>query len=494
MSEFDLGLKVGVRRLLWSMGFSTRLDVVLRGDGRPTTSKSSGAKQTRSLGPEAFTDLDVLGVVVSPGYRLTKAVADCKSGSRDKPTARMFWARGVADLFGADQILLVREREVNDATRQLSSRLGITVLTSKDLVAMQQLHGDPVPNPDGPLKVLFDREQVERAMQAFDKLDRRLNPLLEYRNFDYWVYGQHRNPFQLVAHLRDARGNLDPANPDHLALFMDMAWLYLYSLIGVTEHLRGAFMQDVDRGLQEYLFGGATELNEKREFAAVLESIRPKDAKAVHHLPPYYTNLREVVTRLLRRPGHVQGALRYAEAASALMAARVRVPLREAFGTEFEPLTAKLVADVCGFLVASAELNPIFRTQARAWLLAEPVRAGDTGARTRPATDHPTALVRNQSTTPPVRPGRSSLGGGFTPDGTPVQEVSPSQEDQLVSAEPPTPAYCDTSVSASLETDQGAAEQSTNKADSAQAITTTDVDSTSDARQVNEQAQLDLPE
>lgn len=497
VSELDLGLKVGVRRLLWSMGFSTRLDVVLRGDGRPTASKSSRAKQTQSTGPEAFTDLDVLGVVVSPGYRLTKAVADCKSGLRDKPTARMFWARGVADLFGADQTLLVREHEVNDATRQLSSRLGITVLTSKDLVAMQQLHGDPVPNPDGPLKVLFDREQVERAMRAFDKLDRRLNPLLEYRNFDYWVYDQHRNPFQLVAHLRDARGHLDPANPDHLALFVDMAWLYLYSLIGVTEHLRGAFMQDVDRGLQEYLFGGATGLNEKREFAAVLESVRPKDAKAVDHLPPYYANLREVVTRLLRRPGHVQGALRYAEAASALMAARVRVPLRDAFGTEFEPLTAKLVADVCGFLVASAELDPTFRTQARAWLLAEPVSAGDTGARTSPATDHPTGLARSQATTHPVRPGQSSPEGGFTPDGGPAQEGSPSQEDQLVPSEPPTPADRDTSVSASLETDQGPAEQSTakqptNEADSARSIMATEDVEASDARRVNEQAELDL--
>lgn len=498
MSEHDLGLKVGTRRLLWSMGFSTRLDVVLRGDGRQTALKTSRAKQTRSTGPETFTDLDVLGVVVSPGYRLTTAVADCKTGSRDKPTARMFWARGVADLFGADQILLVREREVNDATRQLSSRLGITVLTSKDLFAMQQLHGDPVPNPDGPLKVLFDRELVERAMRAFDKLDRRLNSLLEYRNFDYWVYDQHRNPFQLVAHLRDARGHLDPSNPDHLALFMDMAWLYLYSLIGVTEHLRGAFMQDMDRGLQEYLFGGATGLNEKREFAAVLESVRPKEAKAVDHLPPYYANLREVVIRLLRRPGHVQGALRFAEAASALMSARTRVTLRDAFGTEFDPLTAKLVADVCGFLVASAELDPEFRTQTRAWLLAEPVNSGGTGARADPVTDHPTESVRSQDSAQPVRPGQLSPEGEIVPDGGPYQEESPSQEDEPVQANLPTLADHDTPVSASRVTGQGAAaqqataKQPTNAAGSARGISATEDAGASDARQVNEQTELDL--
>lgn len=426
VTELDLGLKVGVRRLLWSMGFSTRLDVVLRGDGRPQgrtqkNSRSSNARTPRPTGPETFTDLDVLGVVVGPGYRLSKAVADCKSGSRDKPTARMFWARGVADLFGADQTLLVREHEVNDATRQLSSRLGITVLTSSDLTAMQQLHGDPVPNSDGPLKTLFDREQVEKYLSAFDRLDRRLGPLVEYRNFDYWVYDPHRNPFQLVAHLRDAREVLDPSNPDHLALFTDLAWLYIYSLVGVTEHLRGAFMGDVDRGLQEYLFGGATGLNEKREFAALLDSVRPKDAPVVHHLPPYYGNLREVVTRLLRRPENVQGALRYAEAASALMAARVRVPLRVAFGASFDPLTAKLVADVCGFLVASADLDPGFRTQARAWLLAEPVSTG--GQLVTAEDDHSTAASVESSKSdqqPEREPDTTELG---TQEGAAEEEV-----------------------------------------------------------------------
>ena len=214
MTELDLGLKVGVRRLLWSMGYSTRLDVELRGDRRPSASQSRAAngsgqgeatKLTRPADakgvPETFTDLDVLGVFVAPGFQLSTTIADCKSGLRDKPTARMFWARGVADLFGADQVMLVREHDVIDATRQLSSRLGITVLPAADLAAMQQLHGAPLANPTGPLGLMFDRQSVADNLSAFTGLDRRLNPLLEYRQFDYWVYEHHRNPIQLVAHL-----------------------------------------------------------------------------------------------------------------------------------------------------------------------------------------------------------------------------------------------------------------------------------------------------
>lgn len=398
MTELDLGLKVGVRRLLWSMGYSTRLDVELRGDRRAVASqtrRAGGPGQEESLkfarsadsnkAPETFTDLDVLGVVVAPGFQLSTIIADCKSGQRDKPTARMFWARGVADLFGADQVMLVREHDVLDATRQLSSRLGITVLPAADLAAMQRLHGSPVANPSGPLGLMFDRRAVEENLSAFTGLDRRLAPLLEYRQFDYWVYEHHRNPIQLVAHLRDSANRLDPRNPIHLALFVDLVWLYIVALVRVVAHIRGAFLQDPDRGLQEYIFGGATNLREKQETAALLRSVAPPGTPNLDHLPDYYGNLRELVTRLLRRPDEVQSALRYAEAASALMAARQRITLPEAFRESFNPIAAKLVADICGFLVASGGLKPDFRTQARAWLLGEPIATSQTAPRDRGA-------------------------------------------------------------------------------------------------------------
>lgn len=370
MSELDLGLKVGVRRLLWSMGYSTRLDVELRGEGRSPRGRGDGKS---SSGPETYTDLDVLGMFIAPGFQLTSTIADCKSGKRDRPTSRMFWARGVGDLFGADHVMLVREHDVNDATRQLSSRLGITVLPSADLTTMQQLYGDPIDDPAGPLSVLFDRTAVAQNLAAFTGLDRRLRPLLEYREFDYWVYDHHRNPVQLVAHLHDATRHLDPRNRIHLALFVDLTWQYIVTLVRACAYVQGAYLRDQDRGLQEYLFGGATNLQEKVEVANLLRSVAPAGVQRLDHLPPYYSQMRELVTRLMRRPNEIQTALRYAEVVSAMMAAGTRVKLQDAIGAEFHPVAAKLVADVCGFLVAAAGLDPEFRVQARAWLLGEPI-------------------------------------------------------------------------------------------------------------------------
>jgi hypothetical protein len=109
LTELDLGLKVGVRRLLWQMGYSTRLDVQLRGESistiktlvSPSTQGLRGRGSGKSPAIETFTDLDVLGVLINPGFGASTVVADCKTGTSDKPVARMFWARGVADLFGA---------------------------------------------------------------------------------------------------------------------------------------------------------------------------------------------------------------------------------------------------------------------------------------------------------------------------------------------------------------------------------------------------------
>jgi len=314
---------------------------------------------------------------------VSTTIADCKSGERDKPTARMFWARGVADLFGADEVMLVREHEVNDATRQLSSRLRITVLPSRDLSAMQDLYDVRTTDPSDPLFVLFDRTCVEKNLAAFTGLDRKLNGLIEYRNFDYWVYDSYRNPFQMIAHLKQSVKALDPRNPLHLALFLDLCWLYSLSIIKAAAHIRGAFLHDVDRGLQEYLFGGATNLREKNETAGLLVRLAPAGSKALSVLPDYYPALRELVNRFLRRPADLQTALRYAETASALMADRRKVTLEEAFGTAFNPIAAKLVADVCGFLVAAGGLNTSFRGYARTWLLGEdPPSASSTATAT----------------------------------------------------------------------------------------------------------------
>jgi hypothetical protein len=229
---------------------------------------------------------------------------------------------------------------------------------------------------------------------------------------------------------------LEPRNPTHLALFVDLAWMFTFSLIRALGYAQGAFVNELDRGVQEYLFGGARDLREKRELAALLQAVAPEGAKKRDHLPEYYPALLELSARLLRRPDEVQHVLRYAELTSALMAAKQSVTIAEVFRDDFRPVAAKLLSDVCGFLVSAATLNPEFRQQARAWLLGEeapldrrqprsageqaglqsategaPDVTGSAGDAPASADVEDAADVRARAKPQPVRPGTSSTWG-----------------------------------------------------------------------------------
>ncbi|MFL6124271.1 hypothetical protein [Actinophytocola sp.] len=374
MSEKDLGLKVASRRLLWRMGYTTRLDVQLRGAWGPAQPEATKDRSRRSSQPESFTDLDVLGINLA-GARLHSAIVDCKTTAGGS-TGRVFWVRGVGDFFDADDAYMVRESVVTDAARQLATRLGVTTLTSADLSRLEDFHPCEVPLDATPMSYLFDVSSAATVLAAFTGLDKKLKPLLDYREFGYWLYDEYRNLMQLVEHLRECADQLDPRNPRHLALVLDLTWLYLVSLCHAIHNIRAAHVSDPDRGLREYLFGGVVGLREKEQLSGLLASLRdggalPTEVR-VDPLPTYYSKLRELVTRVMRRPDRVLPALRLLEVLTTVTALAQRVEPAD-LGSLHDDLAAKQAADVLQFLVGATGLNDGFRTRARSLLFGEPV-------------------------------------------------------------------------------------------------------------------------
>jgi hypothetical protein len=247
------------------------------------------------------------------------------------------------------------------------------------LTALEEFHPTDLPIMHPAVARLFDRQKVAKYLAAFTGLDKRLKPLLDYRQFDYFVYEPHRNPMQLVAHLHDAKARLDAKNPLHVALFMDMAWLYLVALTRIVEHVRAAHLTDPDTATQEYLFGGQLGLREKRQMANLLAKVVPEGMERPDPLPPYYADLRELVVRVLRRPNQILSALRYAEVATAGLTDGVRVRTRAAFAEQYDEIAAKLLTEVCGFLVGAGDLDADFRAQAKRILLDVPEDESDEG-------------------------------------------------------------------------------------------------------------------
>lgn len=357
MSEYDLGLKVRSRRLLWRMGFTTRIDVPLRTYVPQPANAGRGSKY------ETFTDLDVLGITLTPAFSVCSLIADCKTSARGS-TERMFWVRGVSDLFAAEEAWMVRSGPVTAASRQLADRLRITVLEPPDLAQLEEFYPSSMALDAGPIAPLFTESAVAASMKTLNSLDKNLDRLIQYRQFDYWVFDEHRNLQQLVAHLAFVSKTLDPAQPAHRAVFLDCCWLYCLSLAHAISYVRAVHVSDVDTALQQYMFGGQLGLQEKRKLAAMLARFAPEGAIPAGGdgtLPHWYPQLRELLVRHLRRPMVMNDELRYAEWGAAAQLARVTVRASEAFMGDFNPIAAKLLVDVCGFLVSAGRLDPRFR-------------------------------------------------------------------------------------------------------------------------------------
>lgn len=235
----------------------------------------------------------MLGIGFTPAGQLHTTFADCRSTQR-RVLERMFWVRGVADFVGANDAYLVRAHAVPAGARTLSARLGIGVLTPDDLAAMENVFPTVLNLDAEPLSCLFDTVKVGAHLDANGDAERKLSRLVDYLDFDFWVFDPYRNLTQLVAHLSDAVATLDPANRRHRTLFYDCAWHYALSVMRAIAFVRSTRMADVPAAVRIYTGGGELALCEKAGLANMLQRNGwPADNDIVY--PPYIDQLIELV-------------------------------------------------------------------------------------------------------------------------------------------------------------------------------------------------------
>lgn len=353
MSEKDLELKLATRRLYWSMGMTTRLNVKL------STHVTGGSSRSRI---EEFTDLDVLGIAMAPNGQAIASIGDCKT-VRKSANERCFWLRGVSDFFNATSAHLVRSFDVPVSTRQLAERLGLGVLTVEDLATMQQWYERPV---SAELSILFEAEIVQLHQKLISTSDSKLNRLVDYRNLGYWIVEPHRTLDGIIHHLNQAASMLSPSDAGHVALLLDMSWLFGLSLVHATASIRDIHASQIETAFKQYIFGGAAGLRDKQNQADLIrkltETSSRRDSRVFDVLPGYFAGLLEVVTRHLRRPLTLIPMLRYAEWLSIAPAVKELrgISAATAFGEEYDKYAGKLLADTIRFLVSASRLTDEF--------------------------------------------------------------------------------------------------------------------------------------
>ena len=351
MSERDLDQKLELRRAFWAMGASTRLDVKL------------GAlipQERGRAGSEEWTDLDVLAVEYSPLIGLSHSVADCKT-VKGRVAERVFWLRGVADLFDARAVFLARDDPLPASARQLAVRLGIAALDARDRAVLLEQAGDTgLPRVGG----FLDRETFVRWNGLVGTSSKTIDRLQRYRSTIYWLVPHHRNLTYLVGEVQRVRKELDWHAPASLALVLDLAWLYLLAVLGALDDMTRLQLADQNAGLRFALLGGEQEAQRQEWLAGQLRKLlaasRPgREPPSVPVLPEYYGELSTLLTRVARRRADATTALRVLEFVGAETVANRGATWQEAFpgGSPYGP---KLASDVVQFLLVACGLDHDF--------------------------------------------------------------------------------------------------------------------------------------
>ncbi len=395
MSERDLAQKLDLRRAFWAMGASTRLDVKL---------SAIVPRESGRAASQEWTDLDVLAIEYSPLTGLTQTVADCKT-IKGGVAERVFWLRGVADLFSARAAYLTRDDPLPPSARQLAVRLGIAALDARDRnVLLEQAGSRGLPRAG----TFLEESTFRRWNSLVSPTPRAVERLANYRRTLFWIVPHHRNLTYLVSEVRRVRAQLDPGKPESMVLILDLAWLYLLTVLRALDEMSRLQLADQGIGMRLVLLGGEQEAQRQERIAKELQQFlgvgKDGPALTVNPLPGYYENLSELFARVARRRSDAAEALRALEFVGVETVAAKGATWSEAF-PETPLFGPKLASDVVQFLVGACGLDREFVARFDRCLAHRPSVSTQRGAETRPSASSPVqpALFDNDATPEPAR-------------------------------------------------------------------------------------------
>jgi hypothetical protein len=305
-ADQDLGQKLRLRRILFTQGYWTPIEVEL----------SQYENLGTSVKRRSLTDLDVLGIRYDRLLDPHRIVGDCKSGRNVADVGRLFWLRGVMDYFGADQAYFLRP-QIDTHARTIAPKLGLRVLDDAGLAQVEKtLDVDSYPIPLADLAIqqqiadLWGIVVPAGGKPSDDQL--KLKGVYSYLSYSYWYIERYRNLLVLLSQFEGVAPLLDAADSRHVLLCHVGVERFAHCLLDLADHVQAQGMNDVVKYSRNYLYGGPLALKEKERFFELLARTtgvtEPLD-------PAWLPDVLELLGRLLRNPGGAADVLRHLMAA-----------------------------------------------------------------------------------------------------------------------------------------------------------------------------------
>jgi len=346
----DFELKIRMNNILWSLGYYTRIEV-----------KLAEYSVTKKI-PMELTDLDVLGIRLSPDFLFDYIVVDCTSNKDfiKSPMKKIFWLKGVMDFFGASNgyLVLNTDSPIAEFQRGVAAKLGITILNLENLTNLEKR----VLKPEIKTFKLATPESWIYFENNLTTLDEALHPLLKFRKHTYWMNEHHQNISVILTMLQKYRTSIKEDHKFHKVLIMDLMTLLSISLLHMSKFVFHTNPEKPEQELRAYFYGGYKELEMREEIVKNLNKLIEKiqKQKMLFNLsseisldPEYLPQLFDLVFRWINKPKDAIQIPRYLQILlfEEVLYNRENKDAFEYLKKDFSETTKKFVRDLGAFLI-----------------------------------------------------------------------------------------------------------------------------------------------
>jgi len=258
----------------------------------------------------AITDLDVFASIPDQfkGYRA--AIFDCKTKAKESAVNRSLWLMGVMEKMNAEQgfCILKKGGTIHTDHRLMAGKRGVILLSEDefDLYA-KIIHGGENSAVSSHLGSLDSWDEFNKIQNRFPNL----RAGIAYTRASYWTIEDAAEACRktLVA-LRNLKPELDPVQPDHTALFMDLCALFARSLALVVcqifkFYLHPPLLHDLSEPLLVMLYGGRETYQHRNELYRLLKG-RGDETPVPDLSLPEWDKFLNLVRQMLDAPIAVQ--------------------------------------------------------------------------------------------------------------------------------------------------------------------------------------------
>jgi len=308
-----------------------------------------------------LTDIDVLAVAPSAIGGHVRMIFDCKSGAKESAIGRAFWLRGVMTKASATHgfVVLNQKVAIEHDHRISASDLAVSLLHETEFEDLAQCMGGSTVHTNAATSNIDAWDQFFSIRSKFPNT-------AQYVDFARSAFWMIKDPGEqcrkTVARLRAIGAELDPAKPEHLALFGDSLCLFLLALSELANRLflvllRPGSRDEFSSSLLALLYGGYENLEAAQKIRRLTSGVMSEDAVSIF---PELNKFEQLVREILQAPQQALPASLLAREMSLSVLTGAGITDLQTLVASESPYAPKFLLMASEYLQRAARLPPEF--------------------------------------------------------------------------------------------------------------------------------------